>query len=47
MSTAPIDTEVEGGGLATSGDLLLERDHELAAIDRFVAGIDGGGRVCC
>jgi DNA-binding CsgD family transcriptional regulator/Tfp pilus assembly protein PilF len=42
-SRAPVDREVEGGERAAAGGRLLERDHELAAIDEFVAGIDGTG----
>ncbi len=43
MSVEPVDREVEGGERTASGGRLLERDHELAAIDGFVTGIDGPG----
>ena len=43
MSVIPGDTDVEGGERTAAGGRLLDRDHELAAIDEFVAGIDGPG----
>src|SRR5687767_16025872 len=43
MSSAATDREVEGAGRTGAGSGLLERDHELAAIDEFVSGIDGDG----
>ncbi len=43
MSSAPVDRDVEGGERTADGGRLLERDHELAAIDEFVSGIEGPG----
>ena len=43
MSRAAADREVKGAGRTDADAGLLERDHELEAIEEFVAGIDGGG----
>src|SRR4051794_38866259 len=43
MTTPVTDRDVKGAERTASGDLLLERDRELAEIDEFVGAVEGSG----